>query len=73
MELDADETVTRVLAERRELLRRAALSAIRRADGGDVVDADHLRWCREFVAANPPLSGPLGTGEPVIPAEREAA
>lgn len=73
MELDADETVARVLAERRELMRRAALAAIRRADAGDIVDADHLEWCRQFVDANPPLSGPLGTGEPVMPQERKAA
>ncbi len=50
--------------ERRELMRRAALSTIDMAARGLPVDRDYLNHCREFVRLNPPLQRPLGTGEP---------
>jgi hypothetical protein len=52
------------LAERRELMRRAYLSAIERARLGQYVDPHYLQTTRIFVAANPPLGGALSTGEP---------
>lgn len=59
-----DATADRAAAEKRELLRRSALIAIAHADAGRFVDPHHLAWARAFVAANPALQGPLGTGEP---------
>ena len=60
-----DPIAARVLAERRELLRIAAARICRNADEGrPTADADCLRWARQFVAANPALSGALGTGDP---------
>ena len=52
------------LAERRELIRRAAWASIERANSGQSVDPLHLQWARDFVTMNPPLDRPLGTGEP---------
>ena len=51
-------------AELAELHRRAALSAIARADAGQDVPADYLAWCRQLVRTVPPLRRPLGPGNP---------
>lgn len=58
-----DEVAAERLAERRELMRRAALTAIAHADSGRMMDPHHIRWARDFVKLNPPLGRPLGTGE----------
>jgi hypothetical protein len=50
--------------ERTELLRRAMLACIARADAGQEVDAGWLTHCRDFVARTPALNRPLGAGEP---------
>lgn len=52
--------------ERDELMRRACLSAIERAEHADpaLLDQQFLSWARDFVATHPPLGRPLGTGEP---------
>jgi hypothetical protein len=60
---DPDPQVAARLAERRELMRRAALTAIAHADAGRDMDPHHIAWAREFVRLNPPLGRPLGTGE----------
>lgn len=62
--LEAPPDVARRMAERTELMRIACQRTICMADGGAFVDREHLAWCRQFVKANPPLTGPLGTGEP---------
>ena len=54
-----------VLAERRELLRIAAARIVENARmGRRIADAETLQWAKTFLAANPALSGALGTGEP---------
>ena len=60
-----DPIATRVLAERRELLRIAAARIVENARmGRRIADADTLQWAKTFLAANPALVGALGTGEP---------
>ena len=52
--------------ERNELMRRACLSAIDRAQKApaDVVDWAYISWAVDFVTTTRPLDRPLGTGEP---------
>ena len=63
LELIVDPVAARILAERRELFRLAAVNALARSrDGRDLTPealADVRKW-----AAYPPLKGPMGTGEP---------
>lgn len=51
-------------AERRELMRIAARSALERSRGGRDLDADARRWALHW-ASMPPLGRPLTDGEPV--------
>lgn len=59
-----DPAAQRRRAERDELTRRACLAGIARADAGQAVDPEWLKWARAFVASTPPLRGPLGDGAP---------
>lgn len=59
-----DPVIAERLAERRELMRRAAQTAIDHAEAGRTMDPHHIAWARQFVKFNPPLERPLGTGEP---------
>lgn len=65
MDEPVDQAAERVLAERRELMRIAAARTVHNVEMGRMVcDAHHLQWARDFIAMNPPLGRPLGTGEP---------
>jgi len=62
-----DPAALRRREERDELMRRACLSALRRAENNphpELLDQDYLAWARDFVSAHPPLERPLGAGEP---------
>lgn len=51
------------LAERAELMRVAAVSALQRSRNGRDLDEDARQWALHW-AARPPLGRPLSTGEP---------
>ncbi len=51
------------MAERNELMRIAAVSALDRSRGGRDLTPEALRWARAWSALKP-LGRPLGTGEP---------
>lgn len=61
-----DAAAIRRREERDEVMRRACLSALQRAEhtDPDLLDQTYLAWARDFVATHPPLGRPLGTGEP---------
>lgn len=62
---DMHPAAARILAEKRELMRIACATAVRNADEGHpTADPEHEVWARQLLAMNPPLQGPLGTGEP---------
>ena len=50
-------------AERRELIRRAAVSALQRSRNGKDLDPAAYAWALHW-AAQEPLATPLTTGEP---------
>jgi hypothetical protein len=56
--------IARCLAERQELIRRCAVSAVEHHRAGLMSDPDNLLWARGVVARIKPLAGPLGAGEP---------
>jgi len=62
-----DPAAQRRQEERDELMRRACLSALQRAENNphpELLDQAYLAWARDFVATHPPLKRQLGTGEP---------
>lgn len=62
-----DQAAERRQEERDELMRRACLSALQRAENNphpELLDQAYLAWARDFVATHPPLQRPLGTWEP---------
>lgn len=59
LEILPDPVAQRALAERRELFRIAAQSALQRKG----LDPEARAWAESW-AAIPPLAGPMGTGEP---------
>ena len=63
LEVIVDPVAARILAERRELFRIAAVNALARSRGGRDLDAQALADVRKW-AAYPPLKGPMGSGEP---------
>lgn len=58
----------RTLAERRELMRIAAQSALNRSRNGRDLDPDARRWAQHWAAIKP-LGRPLSSGEPVTDAQ----
>lgn len=52
----------RRVAERNELIRRAAASVVADHDAGRVVDPETLTWARQIAATFKPLPRPLGPG-----------
>lgn len=54
------------IAERNELTRQAAQRTLDRVARGESVDADHVQWCRDFVAQVKPLGRPLSDGQPRV-------
>ena len=50
-------------AEKDELMRLAAQSALDRSQGGKTLTPEARKWAKHW-ASIPPLQGPLGTGEP---------
>jgi hypothetical protein len=63
LEVIVDPVAARILAERRELFRIAAVNALARSRDGRDLDPKALADVRKW-AAYPPLKGPMGTGEP---------
>jgi hypothetical protein len=63
LEVIVDPVAARILAERRELFRIAAVNALARSRDGRDLDPEALADVRKW-AAYPPLKGPMGTGEP---------
>lgn len=61
--------VARRLAERQELIRRCAVSAIQHHRAGLMSDPHNLQWARSVVARVQPLAGPLGDGAPTATEE----
>lgn len=57
-----DPAAIRAQEERDELMRRACVSVIARADAGQEVDRAYVQWARDFVATTPALNRPLGAG-----------
>jgi hypothetical protein len=62
MELIQDPVALRALAERRELFRIAAQSALDRSKGGKTLDPEARQWAKRWAAIKP-LKGGLSTGE----------
>lgn len=62
MELIQDPVALRALAERRELFRIAAQSALDRSKGGKTLDPDARAWAKRWASIKP-LEGGLSTGE----------
>lgn len=56
--------VARIHAERQELIRRCAVSAIQHHRAGLMSDPHKLQWARSVVARVQPLAGPLSDGAP---------
>lgn len=61
-EITQDPVALRALAERRELFRIAAQSALDRSKGGKTLDPDARRWAVRWASIKP-LNGGLSTGE----------
>jgi hypothetical protein len=61
MEIIQDPVAQRALAERRELFRIAAQSALDRSKGGKTLDPDARSWALRWAAIKP-LDGPLSEG-----------
>ena len=51
-------------AEKDELMRIAAQSALDRSNGGKTLSPEARAWAKRWAAIKP-LQGPLGTGEPL--------
>jgi hypothetical protein len=62
MENVQDPVALRAIAERRELFRIAAQSALDRSKGGKTLDPEARRWALRWASIKP-LDGGLSTGE----------
>ncbi len=61
-DITQDRLALRAIAERRELFRIAAQSALDRSKGGKTLDPDARRWALRWASIKP-LNGGLSTGE----------